>query len=102
MTEEELTERREEIERQRNTRIWQAVIALVGVLIVVSINFWYTAYSQDQNNHKWCSLMVSLDDRYQALPQDANPDAIEFAGQIHTLRQEFHCRRTTPTPGASK
>jgi hypothetical protein len=88
MTQEEIVQ----VERQRNTRIFQGVLALVGVLIVVSLNFWYTAHSQNQNDQKWCSLMVSLDDRYQALPQDANPDAKIFAQQVHALRRDLHCK----------
>jgi hypothetical protein len=83
-------------EVQRNTRIIQAVIGLVGVVFVVSLNFWYTAHSQDVNNQKWCSLMTSLDDRYQSLPRDAAPEAKQFAIQIHDLREGFHCAHTVP------
>lgn len=99
MTEEERVEREidRDIQRQRNTRILQAVLALVGVLIVVSFNFWFTIYSQDQNNQKWCKLMVTLDDRNQRLPPNPDPDAQLFAAQVHDLRQGLKCSGTTPS-----
>lgn len=101
MTEDEI----KRYESERNTRIFQALIGLVGVIFVVSLNFWYTAHSQDVNNQKWCSLMVSLDDRYQALPREAPPEAKQFAEQIHDLREGFHCAHTvqpvTPAPTGS-
>ena len=92
-----MTPEEKKIRKRADTRITQSLIALVGVLIAISFNFWYTAHSQDQNDKRWCALMVSLDNRYQALPQDANADAKVFAAQIHVLRQDFHCPKgTTP------
>lgn len=97
MTEEEKVEREidREIQRKRNTRILQAVLGIFGVFIVVSLNFWFTIYYQQQQNQKWCSLIVTLDDRNQRLPPSADPDARLFASQMHDLRAGLHCPLTT-------
>lgn len=106
MTEEEVNTRINEFETKRNKRILQAIMGLVGVLIVVTFNFWYTAYSNEQDDQKWCALMVSLDDRYQELPSTADADARLFAAQVHVLRQDLHCSPSSvpsvsPAPSGS-
>jgi hypothetical protein len=82
---------RNDFDKKRNTRITQALLALIGLGIVLSLNFWYTSYHQRQNDMHWCALMVGLDDRYQALPPQADPAAREFATNIHVLRGKLHC-----------
>lgn len=85
-----------EVEKRRMTLAGRALLALLGVLIAMSLNVWFTIYYQQQQNHKWCSLMVSLDDRYQALPPSSDPAARQFAAQIHTLRNDLNCPTTRP------
>lgn len=102
MTEEEATETVRVYERQRNTRLLQAAMAFVGLAILIGGAVLWQVHRERVADQRWCSLMVSLDDRYQALPRDnISPDALKFAEQIHTLRQELHCPRTrvTTPPG---
>lgn len=90
--------------KKSDGRVTQTLLALLGVLIAVSFNFWYTAHVNEQNDKRWCSLMVNLDNRYQALPPgNIDPAAKEFADNIHDLRKDFHCMSTpifvtTPSP----
>jgi hypothetical protein len=96
----------EKYEYQRNTRIMQAIMALIGLAVLVGVNLWYSHYVQVQADKRWCALMVSLDDRYQAIPRGSmNADALRFADQIHVLRADFHCPKSSvvvvPTPSPS-
>lgn len=92
MTDEEVRR----FESQRNARILQAVMALISLTVLVGITLGYVAYSQYKADQRWCSLMVSLDDRYQALPKDGrNLDAERFAAQVHALRRDLHCPPTS-------
>lgn len=67
--------------------IYPAIIVFVSMFAAVGISIAYTYYS----NQNWCDIVVGLDDRYQNLTT-ADPDAIKFAGQIHTIRHKFHCQ----------
>lgn len=44
-----------------------------------------------QSNQAWCELISGLDERYQALPPDADIEAKEFAAKIHSLRMKLDC-----------
>jgi len=90
VTEEQVNERNM-IENTRNRRIAQATVALIGVAILISFTIWYTSYSQRQDDLRWCALMVGLDNRYQSLPPDSDPAALDFATKIHDLRRSLHC-----------
>jgi hypothetical protein len=96
MTEEEVNDRIHDFETKRNTRILQAVLGLVGVLLVVSFNFWYTTYVAEKNDQKWCDLFVGLDDNYQSIPPSKlTAEQKDFAAKVHVLRRELHCSLTT-------
>lgn len=41
-------------------------------------------------NHEWCSLLITLDDTYQATPP-TNPTGINIAASIRNLRTELGC-----------
>lgn len=92
----------DQMERQRNLRLLQAGFGLVAIFIAVCVNILYSSYTNEKNDQRWCSLMVSLDDRYQSLPKEnLNPDAARFAAQIHQLRRDFKCAATrvsSPAP----
>ena len=77
----------------RNKGGLNALVALVGVAILVSFNIWYTGHLQATSDNRWCSLMVGLDDRYQNLPSDPPPssEATDLANKIHQLRVGLHC-----------
>lgn len=88
-------------DRQRRIFLLQAFLALVGVFLALIINIFYVKHLNTQNDRRWCDLMVSLDRRYQAIPPGSNPQAQEFAQQVHSLRQELHCP-ADPSPVPSQ
>lgn len=99
MTEEEAAEKVNVYERQRNTRLLQAATAFVGLAILIGVVVLWQIHREHVADQRWCSLMVSLDDRYQALPREnISPDTLRFADQIHELRQELHCPRSKVKP----
>ena len=83
-------EQREQEHRKDRRRATEALIALLGVAVLISFTLWYVAYSQREADLRWCSLMVPLDDRYQKLV-DPSPDAKQFADSVHVLRSQLHC-----------
>lgn len=85
----------EEEERKRNGKITQAITVLVSLGILISTLFLYVNWTQRQDDLRWCKLMVGLDNRYQALPSDADSAAREFASNIHDLRVKLHCPKST-------
>lgn len=103
MTPQEEDSKIDSYERQRRLRLLQAGLGLVAVFVAISFNVLYTGYSNQRDDQRWCSLMVSLDDRYQALPKEnVSPDAAKFAAQIHQLRRDFKCAETTAPPVPSQ
>lgn len=99
MTEEEATEKVDAYERQRNTRLLQAATAFVGLAVLIGVVVLWQIHREHVADQRWCSLMISLDDRYQAIPPgNISPDAQRFAEQIHELRQELHCPRSKVKP----
>lgn len=102
MTEEQQqaeVQRQTKSDKRRNNLILQALIALVGLVVVCSVVLLYVNYSQRQDDLRWCKLMVGLDDRYQSLPPTADSAAREFANNIHELRGELHCPRPVAVKG---
>ena len=75
----------EEAIRQRRARIVQAVLALVALGFLFSFTIWYTGYVRAKADQRWCAFMVPLDQRYQQLPPDADPEAKEFARRLNAL-----------------
>lgn len=67
-------------------------VALVGVGIAIAFTLWYTAHQDAQNDRRWCKLMVSLDQRYQALPSPVTPEAAQFRDNVHELTKDLGCK----------
>lgn len=51
----------------------------------------YANHVDRQSNQAWCELIGGLDERYQALPPDADVEAKEFAAKIRSLRIKLDC-----------
>lgn len=72
----------------RRFRIWwglaMAAVAIAGLGYLV---VWYQAVEA----RKICGLIVLIDDRYQKLPPQADPDAQEFARRVHAYRRDIGC-----------
>jgi hypothetical protein len=87
--------------RRNNFRV--LITGLLAFMLLVSFNIWYTNYVQRQSDQRWCELIPSLDDRYQALNTE-DPEAIRFRGQVNRIRKSLPCEKTpsqTPLPAVS-
>lgn len=88
-----------EIGQIRRDLVRTLAVSVVTILIVLGISIWYAGHVRSQADKVWCSLIVSLDDRYQKLlqaPAQTNPDQQrsirEFAAQMHQLKSDLGCK----------
>lgn len=79
----------------------ERIFGLLGLAILIGISLWYIAYTQRVSDQRWCDLMTGLDRRYERL-QNPDPDAQEFAREIHILTQSLPCDRGQPDAKESK
>lgn len=70
-------------------------MAIVGLLVVVGVNVWYTnrvdqarERAEQRREREWCALLVSLD---RAAPPNATPQQRQFYAFIHELRVSKGC-----------
>ncbi len=76
----------------RPVRLWQTALSSVIVLIVLFFcGFWYVNRVVEQSNHRWCGLLVLLDDRNQKLPEPSDQETAKFRREIHDLRVGYRC-----------
>lgn len=68
------------------------LVSFVCMLALTGAAMLYANSVDRKSNQAWCELIVSLDERYQALPADAPPEAAEFAAEIRALRGRLDCR----------
>lgn len=92
-------------QRERRDNAVRFVVAMVGVVTLVSFCILYTAYSQREADKRWCALIGGFDDRYRQL-QTEDPAAKELAGELRKLRVELKCPvspfpQVTPSPSIS-
>lgn len=97
MLEAQVAHWQKEAERQRKARIAEGLVGLVVLALLISFTLWYTRYTVVESDKRWCTLMVSLDDRWQRIPNPSE-DAKRFADQVHDLRRQLHCEPSLPTP----
>jgi hypothetical protein len=83
---------REHSERLIRQMVVLVAVALFAMLVSVGASIAYMRHNASEADQRWCALMVGLDDRYQKLPSDADPEARKFAGQVHTLRTRLGCK----------
>jgi hypothetical protein len=77
---------------------WYLLVAIVGSMLLLSLaGVVYTNWSihqQDRaeraNDQRWCKLLTTLDEAYQATPPQT-PTGQRLAADIHKLRQELGC-----------
>lgn len=76
----------------RPVRLWQALLSGVIVMVVLFFcGFWYVNRVVQQSNHRWCGLLILLDDRNQKLPEPSDPETTKFRREIHELRVGYRC-----------
>lgn len=73
----------------------QLVIAVLSIFVsvasMVGASMLYMNYVDRKSNHVLCELFTGLDKRYSKLPPTADPDALEFARQIHSIVVQYDC-----------
>lgn len=67
-------------------------VSFVVMIALTGAAMQYANYVDRKSNRAWCELITGLDERYQALPADASPQAREFAAEVHQLRVELDCQ----------
>lgn len=74
--------------------VYSLIFVFVAMVVIVAAGIWYTNYatrkSNDENNQKWCTVLVAIDDAYK----DANvtsPAGKKIAEAFHMRRVEFNC-----------
>lgn len=67
------------------------VVSFLCMLGLTGGSMLYATNVDRNSNQKWCELIISLDERYQAIPPDAPVEAKDFANRIHHLRTNLEC-----------
>lgn len=80
----------------RPIRLWHAGVAIVvAVFVLLACGLIYVNRVVEQSNHRWCGMLVLLDDRNQkAPPPPPGPDAQatqQFRDELHKLRVAYKC-----------
>lgn len=99
----DIVKRSDEKPKQTNGRAlslprWYLLVAIVGSMLALSLaGVRYTNWSiarQDKseraNDQRWCRLLTTLDEAYQAAPPQSETGR-RLATDIHQLRQELGC-----------
>lgn len=75
---------------------WLLVVICASQFAMVIGGILYTNHVAAENARKWCNLLVTLDEAYQANPP---PSAIgkRVASDIHNLRTDLRCVRKSST-----
>lgn len=78
---------------------WYLLAAVVVSLLLTAVaGVVYTNWSigqqnraERENDRRWCELLTTLDDAYQASPPQS-PAGRQLAADVHKLRAELGCR----------
>lgn len=67
-------------------------IAAIFLTLAVSIpsGLWYTNHVQKESDQRWCELLVTMDDAYQA-GSPTTEIGRKIAALMHKLRVDFGC-----------
>lgn len=86
----QVTHWKHEAERQRRARLLEAILGLISLGALISFTLWYTAWSQQKADARWCELMVPLDQRQEQI-KNPTPEQKEFRDSMHRLVGKLHC-----------
>jgi hypothetical protein len=92
---------RQQIMRDNTHRFYSASVLLVLALVLVAGSILYTNYVRDESErhyrqlqreseHKWCTIVVSIDDAGRVNPPTTER-ARQFAQDMHRLRLDLGC-----------
>lgn len=66
------------------------VIAYICVFVVAGLSIWYSNHTNQENNKKWCHVLIAIDDAYK----ESNPQTVigkRIAEEFHQQRIDFKC-----------
>lgn len=66
------------------------VVTYVALIVVILIGMWYINYIRDQNNQKWCTAVVAIDDAFKQ-SQSQSAAAKRIGDAYAKLRRDFEC-----------
>ncbi len=73
----------------------QLIIALLLIFFALSTSITfsivYTNRIDRESNQAWCDIINGLDNRYQKLEPNADPDALEFARDLKDIKTKYDC-----------
>ena len=70
---------------------YMLAIIYASILAMVGISIWYTSYTADQNNRKWCGVLRVYHDAYTSNPPPTTQAGRDIQRQLEQLYAEFHC-----------
>jgi hypothetical protein len=72
-------------------RAWATVLMVIlGFGLALGLTIGYVAKKSRDDDRRWCSLLVNLDDAYQQNPP-TSPVGRQIAADMHNLRVGFGC-----------
>lgn len=83
-----------DIKNIRRDLVKTIAVSMVTIMIVLGLSIWYAGHVRSVGDGRWCTLMVSLDNRQQNLKNQpgVTKDQREFIDNIHNLRNQLGCK----------
>lgn len=71
---------------------WYLLLVIyVSILAVVFAGIWYTNYTSDQNDRRWCGILRVYHDAYAQNPTPPTQLGKDIQAQLEQLYTDFHC-----------
>lgn len=71
--------------------LYLLTMVYVSILAVVGAGIWYTNYSADQNNRRWCGILRVYHEAYATNPPPPTQLGLDIQKELERLYAEFHC-----------
>jgi hypothetical protein len=77
----------------RKNLVKTIAMSVITILIVLGISIWYAGHVRSVSDQRWCTLMVSLDDRQQQIKNapGTTKEQRQFIDNVHNLRADLGC-----------
>ena len=81
------------VPRMSRVALYALGAVYVCLVAIVIAGILYTNYVNQRNNHRWCSVLVSIDDAFQQVSNNptSTPAGRHIAEEFHRLRIDFEC-----------
>lgn len=88
-----INELQDDIRHIRSNLVKTIATSLLTVFLVLGTSIWYANHVRSVSDQRWCTLMISLDNRQQKLKNGPviTADQLEFINNIHNLRSDLGC-----------